>query len=283
MRSLKLASLVLLSGSVFTGIACSGSSDEPAGDGDGDTGVGAMSGDGDTPTTGGVPGDGDGSGGVPGDGDGDSACLSTAAATAGGEPMIDDFEDGTAEILENDGRVGAWAHGHWITPAGQDPVFDGGFLTAECVEDAWCNTDWDMATPWGQWASIDVGLGLWDANGVNCYDASIYTGIKFKAKSMAADNSLRVQLRTPDANADTGETYQGTEIPLTTEWADYEVPFSSITQPSWSTVAAPLNPAQLVSISFVVRTREDQLDDAMMIVGEKLVPYNIQLDDVAFY
>jgi hypothetical protein len=287
MRSLKLASLFLVSGSISMSVACS--SDSGSGD-DGDDSVGAQPagdgdvvGDGDVSTggTGGGTGDGD-TGGTGGDTVAGGACLSTATAT-GTPALIDDFEDGDNLPLESDGRVGQWAHGHWITPAGQDPDFTGGYLTAACVEDAWCNTAWDMANPWGQWASIDLAITLYDAEGVNCYDASVHTGIKFMARGGSADQKLRVQLRTPDANADKGETYQGPEIALTTEWAEYSVPFADIKQPSWSTVGLPLNPAQLVSISWVVRTREDQTDDMDMVVGEKLTPYNVQLDDVAFY
>lgn len=300
MRVLKLASLILLAST--WSFACNSDDGGGDGDGDGDSGVGATSGTGASTGAGGTTGTGSTVG--DGDGDGDATthpdCTNTAVAT-GTPTMIDDFNGDAFPNLvdDSDGRIGTWAHGHWISPAGSDPSLireagmggGPGYLEAECQDEAddqgdypWCNTEFNPTpeTDWEQWASVDLRLALYSATDVNCYDASVFTGIKFKAKSAAEGNSFRIQLGTPDAKPNEGETYQSGELQLgTTEWEEFEVPFSMIAQPSWSSVTAPLDVRGLITISWAVRTVTPQ--DVDGIVGETLAPYNIQIDDVEFY
>ncbi len=139
MRSLKLASFLLLAGTVT--MACS-SDGSDGGDGDGDGGgVGAAPGTGGSMS--GTGGGTTGTGSVAGDGDGDgtggmtanSACTNTVVAT-GTPAMIDDFEseEGFPNFPDDsDGRVGTWEHESW-NPA--EPNGERIFADPELVDGA---------------------------------------------------------------------------------------------------------------------------------------------------
>ncbi len=297
MREIKLASLLVLG--AFTFIACDsddGDSDDTgsgvgASTGSGATGAGAASGDG----TGGS--DGDGSGATGGDGDNDTAvpegCGSLRVVTADG--TIDSFNHGESPAIPDGGEgvLGEWSHGSNQFPAGGGlldfPTEAGGmgggpaYLEAKCVDgdtdnSPQCNAAWDSASPWAQYASIETLMAPYAEPDLACADASAFTGIKFMGKSPDGDK-LIIQLGTPQSDSMSGETYKSQTLTLTSEWTEFEVPFSGITQPSWSSITAPLDLKSLQSLAFVVRTVTPQADPE----GEKLEAYDISIDDVSFY
>ncbi len=305
MRSLKLASFLLLAGTVT--MACSSDGGD-GGDGDSDGGgVGAAPGatGGGTPgaTGGGTPA---GTGSVAGDGDGDgtggttasSACTNTVVAT-GMPAMIDDFEsEGFPNFPDDsDGRVGTWEHESW-NPAGGDRLFqnpvlgedgDNHFMHFSCsggVDEPWCDTAWDMANPWGQWADTGTRFTTYSETDVNCYDASVFTGIKFKGKSPMADK-IELKLTTPETATamavQDGWAFKGPTITLTDAWETYEVPFSAIVTPSWvGDLGGPkgaVPASSLISMAFVVRSVMDEGSGS----GESLMMYDVMIDDVEFY
>lgn len=298
MRSFQLASFLLLAGTVT--MACS-STEDPGGDGDGDSGVGAAPATGGSASTGGgTPG----TGSMTGDGDGDgtggtasnSACTNTVVAT-GMPTMIDDFEsEGFPNFPDDaDGRVGTWEHEYWNPEGGdrlfQDPVLVEGAMNFKCeggVDEAWCETAWSADNAWGQWADTGTRFTTYSATDVNCYDASVFTGIKFKAQSPLGDK-IQLKLNTPETStqmaSDQGWAFKGPVITLTADPTEYTVPFSDVKVPDW--VAGEGGPSgavtanSLISMAFVIRSVTDETEGEVM--GESLNKYNVTIDDVEFY
>lgn len=127
-------------------------------------------------------------------------------------------------------------------------------------------------------------MGPYSANEPACYDASLFTGIRFDARSAFGDDLIRIQVNTPETNPDTGEVFISLEYPAGEEWDGIEIPFSTIVAPSWAVgISGPVDPSELISLSFAVRTVEPQVDDGLMVVGEKLLPYDLELDNIRFY
>ncbi len=298
--------LILLSALCsFSFVACGNDDD----DGSGNTGgSGGTDGTGASGNTGGSS-NGTGGEGMGGDGGASGrACTSTTVAEGildssvggqGGAPatgtqLIDDFEDvgddGVAWLREVDGRNGYWVSATFLTPADDmntaatDPEIgdDAGnnYLVLQCGDgdddaDAACNTAWAMGVPY-QWAATS-SLFV-NADGVPCYDASVFDGIQFSARAKEDGEKLRLQFNTPSDMRAQNNSFNSEEIELTTEWKTYKVAFDAVKLEEGGTL---VNPEELESISFVVRNVKDEKDDAVL--GESLLPYEIHLDDVAFF
>lgn len=299
--------LILVSAlSSFSFIACGNDDDD---NGSGNTGgTGGTDGTGASGNTGGT-GAGNGTGGnnMGGDGgDGGRACTSTTVAEGtldslgnGGAPavgtqLIDDFEnvgdDGVAWLRTVDGRDGYWVSASFLTPAvdmntpATDPEIgdDSGnsYLVLECAdgdddEDAACNTTWSKTVPF-QWAAAS-SLFI-NADGVPCYDGSVFDGIQFSARSKVAGDKIRLQFNTPSDMREQNNSFNSEEIELTTAWKTYKVSFDEVKLEDGGTL---VKPEELESISFVVRNVKAEKDGNVL--GESLEPYEINLDDVAFF
>lgn len=306
MRSLKLATLLLLAGSVS--FACSSEEGD-----DGGPSLGASPGTGGSDA--GSGGSDAGSGGTTGgDGDGDGGtqhpgCTNTV--TASGTPtMIDNFDHGSFPnfVDDSDGRVGTWEHEYW-NPEGGDRLFQqpehvqmgmGGaapghmrFACDGSVDEAWCATDWNANTPWGQWADTSTRFTTYSETDVNCYDASQFSGIKFKAKS-ADGSKILIKLNTPEVStqeaSDAGWAYKSKTLTLPTDWETFEIPFASMVMPEWAVgegaPAGAVPAAGLISMAIVIRSVTDESgknDAGMETTGEALTSYDVEIDDVEFY
>ncbi len=280
-------------------VACGGSEEEePGGTGGGSSGGSSSGGSSSGGTgSGGTSSGGSGSGGTGALGGGgslggggatmgtvDRSCDSVAVAKgetgAGGGviELIDDFEGGSF-LSGADSRDGYWVAASFLTPESEmnttstDPTLvddgDNKYLSLTCSTDPACSTSWDKETPY-QWSAASVRFVNLD--GVACYDASIYSGIQFKARGGSAGQKLRVQMNTPGDDRENNNSFNSMEFELTEMWADYTVTFADIKLKS----GVSLDAKELESISFVVRnvTREAS--------GESLLPYDIHLDDVQF-
>ncbi len=287
----------------FSFIACGSDDDDGSGGSGGTDGTGASG------NTGGN-GNGTGGNGMGGDGGaGARACTSTTVAEgmldfggAGGEggapatgtQLIDDFEDigddGVAWLREVDGRDGYWVSATFLTPADDmntaatDPEIgeDAGnsYLVLQCGDgdddaEAACNTAWAMGVPY-QWAATS-SLFI-NGDGVPCYDASVFEGIQFSARAKEDGEMLRLQFNTPSDMRAQNKSFNSEEIELTTEWKTYKVAFDEVKLEEGGKL---VNPEELESISFVVRNVKDEKDGAVL--GESLLPYEIHLDNVAFF
>lgn len=281
MRELKITSLVFLAGLAIAACSSSDGGDDDNNTGAGGSGVGNMPGAGGD-TTGSTGGSNTGTGG----GSSASACEGEVVTATGTPALIDDFEGDPADGLpENDSRAGEWHFGSYTDTAGPLAVFDddgGNKYMRFSMENAGLEvTAWDSADPWGQWAAATTLLQLW-AEPLDCYDAGVHTGIRFKAKSGKGDDKIQLQVNIPGANAEAGETHKSESVmSLGGDWETFEVPFTTIKQPSWVAQKVPFDPSAIHSIAFVVRSVQDEADGEVL--GESLLDFDIWIDDVEFY
>ncbi len=284
----KIAFLASLACGALAATACSSDSDP-----DEDiVGTGGANGTGATSSTGSTgPGGGDGTGGTadnnPCEGEvkvatGSPALIDDFSAVSGGEGGAGGAGSTVGALPENDGRFGQWMFSHYLNAAGTPAGAENGALHFSSETAGYEVAAWDSANPWQQWASASTGLQMW-ADPANCYDASVFTGVKFKASSASATaDKIRLQFSAPGANTETGETFNCPEITLTSTLDEYEVAFSTCKIPSWSTATnkdLPVN--ALETLQFVVRSVEAQSEGAIM--GETLTAWDITIDDVEFY
>lgn len=168
------------------------------------------------------------------------------AVATGKNPVISDFNVCTANAQPNEGRDVNWMH---------DEDGTGGQLTANIESSAAHMT----SSGWHDWGSAvycRITPRLSDTD--NCaYDASPYVGIRFKGKGKG-----RVQVRVGTVSnipvADGGTCLRGQNCydwpagyaRLSDEWQTFEIPFCSMAPEGWGGEAAPVDPAEIVDISF---------------------------------
>lgn len=302
MRLLSGLSLVLLS----TLSACGNDDPPKAGSGGGSsTGARAASGGQGgqiASLTGGNGGNG-GADAMGGDGGslGDRACTSLVVAegptsglggaTASAIELIDDFQaDESPWLPLLDGRDGTWVAADFLTPSSDmntaltDPQIveeDGNlFARISCQKgsdeaDAACNTAWGSGTPF-QWAALSVLFV--NGDDTPCYDASVYSGVVFRARSDDSGQKLRLQLNTPSDQREQNNSFNSDELTLGDAWKTFSIPFSQV---KLERGGETVEPSELESLSFVVRNVAKESDGKLE--GESLLPYAIEIDDVSFY
>lgn len=191
------------------------------------------------------------------------ACAHPLRA-AGGEPMIDDFEDGDGAIRPLEGRRATWIQVRDSEPAGvSHPLLPA--LRPEPTEGNRfaLHARGDELRDWG--ASLEIAFDP------SCYDASIYAGIAFSARGPGrlylAVREVRV------VSADFGGTctqdcYNAhtRKIDLEPAWRRFEVRWSDLRQRGYQT--PPLDPRSLHSVTFQVHAED--------------TPYDLWIDDVTF-
>jgi Carbohydrate binding domain (family 11). len=236
-----------------------------------------------TGATGGTAGAGAaGAAGNPGIGG--SSGLAGASGTAGapgavclppppGLDTIDDMDDGDRFILPGRGRSGAWKTGGDGTPgATMSPAPGGNFTMTDtgdpCRELAAYVKGFGYAL---DGASFSVGLG-------SPYNASAYRNLTFWAKvDPGTTPRLRVSLPDKDTHPDGGICqwsgqnlcwdHYGLRVAFTTAWAQYTIPFSSLTQNGWGNLGAAFDPASVYEVVFEIPVNAN---------------FGIWIDDLAF-
>lgn len=241
--------------------------------------TGGMSGSGDTGGMGGDPG---GGGGTGGDAMGGSAGMGGSGGSGGTPPantaVLDQincdetFQSGPAENR----RMGAW----YGFPEDAE-------ITFERSGGAPCD---DSALRLQSEPLVDVGgfgtdLKRYDGGWVVGYDASAYTGIRFRARA-ETDTEMEVRFNVGDVNThpegglcdDNVEEercydHYGTTIALTSDWDTYSVTFDSLSQQGWGNPGGPtLDTTQIYAIQFKFPTTD----------SGTLAPIDFWLDDVEF-
>lgn len=230
-------------------------------------------------------------------------CRGNVIQATGSNPLIDDFEGEPGQGLpKNDGRGGYWEFGSHHSSKYAMATFgnDGGNKYLHFSNDNTAGNaagdpplllpePWDPTNPWSQWAMAATLLQEW-SDPQNCYDASIFEGIRFRAKSGKGDDKIRLLVLIDDENrderTDLGAVHAGPDHTLTSAWQTFEVPFTDITQPSWVVgnlpeYAIPFDPQVMHSIRFAVRSVQPEEEDNTE--GESLLPYDIWIDDLEFY
>jgi hypothetical protein len=195
-----------------------------------------------------------------------SGCLTTPAsatgATAkarelslpscpGGVGKVEDAEDKDSRINQVDGRGGYWftfvdSEGSTVKPTSPFMMADGGPEGSQAA----ARVSGKMA-PTG--SSIYAGMGFKLLEGPGTYDASRFSGIRFKAKGPG-----KVRFEIPDGNTapDGGvctACYNdfGVALAFTDQWETYTVSFDDLAQqPGWGDRQPEIDKSRLSAVEW---------------------------------
>jgi len=196
---------------------------------------------------------------------------------------IDDFEDNDSQLLPVGGRNGVW----WLTtdmsggtiapPGDQSPL-------PERILGGRCNSRYAMRfkgqgfTGWG----VMLGAYLRYTTDLASSDATSFRGMKFWARAGETNVSpVRVQFEDANTSPQGGlcnpvsgsadACYNGfgtTLAPFGTEWRQYQVEFSRMTQRAFGLRRDALDPSTLYAVEFVV---------------EPNTVFDVWVDDLTFF
>jgi hypothetical protein len=156
-----------------------------------------------------------------------------------GENLIDDFQDGNPAILEHQGRKGAWYVANdgtgTQTPRVDEPLLPSVLSPPRGSSTRAIHTFGGPFATWG--ALIGTSLAMAGARGAE-YDLSGFQGMRLWVRrgSMLAGSAHSVRLNLPTPATNSGGTctvcndHFGFDVPLTPQWGQVEVPFSSLKQ-----------------------------------------------------
>jgi hypothetical protein len=182
-------------------------------------------------------------------------------------PLIDDFDDGDARLLPNDGRDGSWSVGQdgtgtLTTPVPPVPAEGGSNGTGFAMRLA--------GSGFSQWGA---NLNLEFRNGAAPYDASAHRGIRFSARGTGKLRVIFMQQNlapghlcsTCDtASGECGQLYS-TDLFLSGLWSQYVVDWPILVPPT--TLNTPFAQDQLMTIQFEAPAPD---------------PFDIWIDDLSF-
>ena len=185
--------------------------------------------------------------------------------------LLDDGEDGDAQIAKIGGRDGYWftstdPAGSTVTPKGKFAMEPGGPPGSKLA----AHIHGKMASS-GE--SIYVVLGFSLTSPKSPYDASRASGIRFWAKGPG-----KIRFKAPDVNTDPAgdrcsDCYNdfGVDIMLQPDWQRYTVPFERLAQqPGWGDRAPTVSKDKLFAIQWQYGTPGAEYDiwvDQIELVG----------------
>lgn len=153
--------------------------------------------------------------------------------------LIDDFEDGDADILRQRGRTGSWYvandRGGMQTPADGMPLVPSLLVPARGASAYGAHT---FGGPFPTWGALIGAPFVANGPSGNPYDLSAYQGVRLWIRSAAtgtaAAKQVRFSLRTPATVPGGGcsvcNDHFSVVIPLTAKWEQIELPFASLKQ-----------------------------------------------------
>jgi hypothetical protein len=212
-------------------------------------------------------------------------CKSNVVAL-GTSPVIDDFEDSDPNLEPNEGRLGFWVHlrsgqllttgglpASIVTESGSTFMRISGLGIPAMTEYAWANVKSDLK-----------GIGT-SGMPMSCvYDASVYSGIKFRARGVQVRVSLEMDLDVPASNTygapgactrpDPAACYDRhtAVVPLTSSWGAYTLYWEDLAQVGYTDWHPAFDPTRLLGIYFEVVAAS----------GGSIPAYQIDIDDVEF-
>lgn len=157
-------------------------------------------------------------------------------------PLVDDFEDGNKDILDNEGRVGSWYAGN--DGQGQQNPANGMAVIPAALSQPRNGSERALHTwggPFQSWGAL-IGTSLaGDGETDGPYDVSGYQGIRFYVRSGSQSpyttRDLRFNMPTVATNAGGGcsmcNDHFGVDITLSSQWQEVEVRFSQLGQEGW--------------------------------------------------
>jgi hypothetical protein len=170
---------------------------------------------------------------------GSSAAAGAAATVLVSKLLVDDFEDGNAAILEQEGRRGAWyvandgramqtpREGMLLLPSPLNPPRGGSAHGAHT-----------FGGPFPSWGAL-IGIPFAvSGSEQTAYDLRGYQGLRLWVRSgtMApgAAQKVRFNLRTPativGGSCTVCSDHFGADVPLTSQWAQIDLPWASLRQ-----------------------------------------------------
>ncbi|HEX2871681.1 MAG TPA: PHB depolymerase family esterase [Polyangiaceae bacterium] len=181
--------------------------------------------------------------------------LDCSAVAGGAEPRVDDFNDGDMLLPSNEQRVGEWYR-----------------FTDETTGCATLGVEKGDASPalhfsGGGFRAWGAGFGTalaWSnaAGGLCAYDASAYSGVRFRAKgnanlrlNVASRASAFVSKGGTCADSEGCFDQHGRSINLAPDFQTFEVAFCSLTQVGFGVPLGKLDATQITNLNFLVRTK----------------------------
>jgi hypothetical protein len=192
------------------------------------------------------------------------------SVASGSTPLIDDFEDGDAHVLPQEGRDGDWhlvrdnsANGRLSLSEPPVPDNNGAHQSNHAMHLTGSNF-----AEWGAGFSVDL------RDSSLPYDASAYAGMKFWARGEPSLRLILVQqslatghvCATCPAASNDCSLFYNTQISLTDTWTEYTIPWGQLSQASVG--ATPFAPDQLMQLMFEAPASDQ---------------FELWLDDVSFY
>jgi len=165
-----------------------------------------------------------------------------SASAMGTIPMIDDFEDGNADVMANEGRVGGWYLSTdttgTTTPKAGATMPEAGGMPGKAL-----HVSGSGLTGWGASlaASITAPMG--------CYDASKFTGITVMLKGTGTVwvSVLTAAVRSAPEGM---RNHFKKQVTLTAEWTPVTIAFSELTQPGGWGMIVPFDVTKIYGVDF---------------------------------
>jgi len=229
-------------------------------------------------------GGGDVGGTAPIDSGGTGEQVGGSTDQSGGAPaednpyLIDDFEDGDAEIFERQGRKGSWFVSNdgsgSQTPDVDEPALPSEFMVVRV------DSTRGMHTSGGPFATSSPILGTTlasDGTEPVPYDLSGFKGIRLwvRSNSTSPMAAKEARLNLPTSATSRGGAcmicgdHFGVSVPLTSKWVQVEVPFSSLKQ---SGFGRPL-----------IAKADLKLVTALEFQFSRNLSFDVWLDDIELY
>ncbi|MDF3069860.1 MAG: hypothetical protein K0R38_5461 [Polyangiaceae bacterium] len=167
--------------------------------------------------------------------------CTTSAASTGTPPLIDDFDDGNADIMAVDGRMGGWylstdGTGTGMPAAGAILPIEGG------------KTGKGLHLTGAGFKTWGVSLGAAVANNLTgCYDASKFTGVTVDLKGTGSVFVTVLTAAVRDAPEGQRNHYKK-QVTLTAEWTTTTVAFGEMTQPGGWGLIVPFDAKKIYGI-----------------------------------
>ena len=192
-----------------------------------------------------------------------------AVRAAGGEPLIDDFEDNDARIAPLENRAGFWSASNDNTgtqrPALRGPLSMTRIPGGRGASRFALHTSGGKFTKWGALLAAELSAR-------RCYDASAYAGLRFWARGRGSFNVVAKMTQISPAEyggSCTHDCYDGHRalVSVTSNWQERRITWAELKQKGFGQVV-PFDPRSLLSLEFTVAPEQ--------------TPFDFWVDDVRF-